>query len=129
MPNHPAFEGLNIEISATDIIGNLELVTVLAKRSRYHNIAISIDNLRTEWPSLQLVELKADAQFVAGCVDNRLQQTTCRRIVELAGAVGARTVADGVGTRADSLARRRGLCLGSPVRADRAAASCRGRVK
>jgi EAL domain-containing protein (putative c-di-GMP-specific phosphodiesterase class I) len=48
--------------------------------------------------------LKVDRQFVAGCADNRLKQTVCRHIVELARSHGTRTLASGVETRADFLA-------------------------
>jgi EAL domain-containing protein (putative c-di-GMP-specific phosphodiesterase class I) len=49
------------------------------------------------------VELKVDRQFVTGCADDRLKQTVCRRIVELAQSYGARSLASGVETRADFL--------------------------
>jgi EAL domain-containing protein (putative c-di-GMP-specific phosphodiesterase class I) len=52
------------------------------------------------------VEIKVDRKFVAGCADDRLKQGVCRRIVELADEVGARTVAEGVETRTDFLAVR-----------------------
>ena len=70
----------------------------VARRLRYHNIAISIDDVGAEWPSFlglrdfPFVELRVDRQFVAGCGDDRSKQTTCRRIIELADGMGARTV-------------------------------------
>ncbi len=94
LPDHPAFGGL-IEIGSAEVIGNLDLV---------------IDNVGAEWPSLMglrsfpFVELKVDHQFVTGCADDRLKQTVCRRIVELAKDHGARAVAQGVETRADFIA-------------------------
>jgi EAL domain-containing protein (putative c-di-GMP-specific phosphodiesterase class I)/CheY-like chemotaxis protein len=110
MPTHPAFGGLLIEINSADVIDNLDLVIDVARRLRLHNIAISIDNVGAEWPSLMglrsfpFVELKVDHQFVTGCADDRLKQTICRRIVELAQDHGARVLAQGVETRADFLA-------------------------
>jgi EAL domain-containing protein (putative c-di-GMP-specific phosphodiesterase class I)/CheY-like chemotaxis protein len=110
IPDHPAFEGLIIEINAADVIRNLELVKDVARLYRYRTIAISIDNLGAEWPSLSglddfpFVELKVARQFIAGCAGDRRKQTTCRRIIDLADAMGARTVADGVETRADLIA-------------------------
>jgi EAL domain-containing protein (putative c-di-GMP-specific phosphodiesterase class I)/CheY-like chemotaxis protein len=112
MPDHPAFEGLIVEIDAADVIRDLELMKNVARRLRYRNIAVSIDRLGTEWPSLlglhdlPFVELKVDPQFIAGCAGNRGRQATCRRILDLADAMGARTVADGVASRADFLAVR-----------------------
>ena len=50
------------------------------------------------------VELKVDHQFVTGSADDRLKQTVCRQIVELAHDHGARAIAQGIETRADFLA-------------------------
>ena len=110
MPEHPAFAGLILEINSAEVIANLDLVIDVARQVRLHNIAIAIDNVGAEWPSLMglpsfpFVELKVDHQFVTGCADNRLKQTVCRRIVELAQDNGARGIAQGVETRADFLA-------------------------
>ena len=109
VPAHPAFGGLLIEISSAEVIHNLDLVIDVAKEVRLHNIAISIDNLGVDWPSLMeldsfpFVELKVDRQFVTGFANNRLKQTVCRRIIELAQRVGARVLAEGVETREDFL--------------------------
>jgi EAL domain-containing protein (putative c-di-GMP-specific phosphodiesterase class I) len=107
MPDHPAFEGLIVEIDAADVIRNLDLAKAVARQLRFSNIAISIDDLGSEWPSLvglhdfPFVEIKVDRQFIAGCADDRLRQTVCRQILDLADGFGARTVAEGVETRAD----------------------------
>jgi EAL domain-containing protein (putative c-di-GMP-specific phosphodiesterase class I)/CheY-like chemotaxis protein len=109
MPAHPGFGGLLIEVNSTEVIDNLDLVVDVARRLRLHNIAISIDNVGTEWPSLMdirsfpFVEMKVDRQFVTGFTDERLKQTVCRRIIELAQSYGARAIAQGVETRADFL--------------------------
>ena len=52
MPEHPAFGGLMIEIDSAEVIENLDLVIDVARQVRLHNIAIAIDNVGTEWPSL-----------------------------------------------------------------------------
>ena len=107
LPEHPAFSGLLIEIDSTEVIDNLDLVIDVAKQVRLHNVAIVIDNVGAEWPllmglrSFPFVELKVEHQYVTGCADDRLKQTVCRRIVELARDHGARVVAQGVETRAD----------------------------
>ena len=99
-----------IEIDSAEVIDNLDLVIDVARRVRLHNIAISIDNVGAEWPSLMglqhfpFVELKVDHQFVTGSADERLKQTVCRHIVELAQDHGARALAQGVEARADFLA-------------------------
>jgi EAL domain-containing protein (putative c-di-GMP-specific phosphodiesterase class I) len=107
VPAHPAFGGLLIEIDSAEVIDNLNLVIDVAKQVRLHNIAISIDNVGAEWPALlglrgfPFVELKVDHQYVTGCADDRLKQTVCRHIIELARDHGARVLAQGVETRAD----------------------------
>ena len=52
IPDHPAFEGLIIEINGIDAVENLELLREVSDRLRFHKIAISIDDLGAEWPSL-----------------------------------------------------------------------------
>jgi EAL domain-containing protein (putative c-di-GMP-specific phosphodiesterase class I)/CheY-like chemotaxis protein len=110
LPDHPAFEGLIIEINGTEIIRDLALAKNIAKELRFHNIGVSIDDLGAEWPTLigvhdfPFVELKVDQKFVAGCADDRLKRTVCRRILELADGFGVRTVAEGIETRADFIA-------------------------
>lgn len=112
MPDHPAFEGLIVELNGSDLIRHSSLAKNAARQLRLHNIGVSVDDLGAEWPSLMefndfpFVEIKVDRSFVAGCADDRLKQSTCRRILELADEFGARTVAEGVETRADFVATR-----------------------
>jgi EAL domain-containing protein (putative c-di-GMP-specific phosphodiesterase class I) len=79
----------------------------IAGQVRFHNIGLSIDHLGAEWLSFAdigafpFVEIKVDRKFVAGCADNALKKLICRQIRELADSTGARTVAQGVATRAD----------------------------
>ena len=109
IPAHPAFGGLLIEINCSEVIENPDLAIDAAKALRLHNIAFTIDNVGAEWPSLlelrsfPFVELKVDHQFVNGSADDRLKQTVCRSIVELAREHDARVIAQGVETRADFL--------------------------
>ena len=110
IPDHPAFEGLIIEINGVDVVENLELLKEVSDRLRFHKIAISIDDLGAEWPSLvglndfPFVELKIDRKFITGCADDRLKRTVCRQVLDLADGYGARTVAEGVETREDFIA-------------------------
>jgi EAL domain-containing protein (putative c-di-GMP-specific phosphodiesterase class I) len=137
MPDDPAFEGLIVAINAAEGIRNLELTKDVARRGRYHNIAISIDNVGTEWPALAelsdfpFVELTVDRQLVVGCAHDRAKQATCRRIVALADAMGARAVAKGVATRGDYLAVRgmgfhqaQGPLFAAPMTAAQFARTC-----
>ena len=110
IPDHPAFEGLIIEVNGIDAVENLELLREVSDRLRFHKIAISIDDLGAEWPSLvglndfPFVELKIDRKFITGCADDRLKRAVCRQVLDLADGYGARTVAEGVETREDFIA-------------------------
>src|SRR5262245_8344200 len=139
MADHPDFEGLIIEIGAAEVIRDLDLARTVARRLRHRNIAISIAELGMEWPSflplhdLPFVELKVDPQLVAGCADDRLQRAACRRVLDLADAIGARAVADGVAREADFLAVRemgfhqaQGPLFGKPMTAREFTASVLG---
>ena len=107
MPKHPAFQGLIVEIDGSEILRDLPLMKEIAGQVRFHNIGLSIDHLGAEWLSFAdigafpFVEIKVDRKFVAGCAENALKKLICRQIRDLADTVGARTVAEGVATRAD----------------------------
>ena len=107
MPSHPAFGGLLIELDSSEVIGHPDVAVDAARHLRLHNIAFALDNVGAEWPALlelpsfPFTELKVDRQYVSGCADDRLKQTVCRRIVELARDNGARVVAQGIETSAD----------------------------
>lgn len=112
LPKHPAFHGITIEINGTEIIRDLPVVKDIARQLRFDNVGIAIDDVGAEWPQLlyledfPFVEIKVDRKFVTGCATDRLKQSVCRRIVELGEGYGARTVAEGVETRAEFLAAR-----------------------
>jgi EAL domain-containing protein (putative c-di-GMP-specific phosphodiesterase class I) len=112
MPNHPAFEGLILEVKSSELVLDLPLAKQAARQLQLLNIGISVDDVGADWPLLMeaddfpFVEIKVDRSFVTGCADHRLKQSTCRRILELADGYGARTVAKGVETRSDFLAAR-----------------------
>ncbi len=140
IPDHPAFGGLIIEIKSTEIIQNLDFALDLAKRVRFHNIALSIDDLGVDWPALMdlpvfpFVEIKVDREFVTDSADNRLKRNVCSRIVDLANSYGSRTVAKGVESRADFLAAAetgfdlaQGYLFGKPVGAKKFARSALAR--
>uniref|UniRef100_Q07I46 Response regulator receiver modulated diguanylate phosphodiesterase n=1 Tax=Rhodopseudomonas palustris (strain BisA53) TaxID=316055 RepID=Q07I46_RHOP5 len=107
MPAHPGFGGLIVEIDAADAADGLAGLAEVARGLRFHNIGIAIDRVGADWPALMhldmfpFVELKVDRQFVTGCADDRLKQTVCKRIVELARDYGARCTATGIESRAD----------------------------
>ncbi len=130
LPQHPAFRGLIVEINASDLAGNIELAKAAARQLRFFNVGLSIDDLGADWPLLMeigdcpFVEIKVDREFVSGAADDRLKRTICRSIVDLADQLGARTVAEGVETRADFVMAReigfdliQGFFFGKPAEA------------
>lgn len=132
LPQHPAFAGMIVEINSSDLATNIDLARNAARQLRYFNIGMSIDDLGADWPLLleigdcPFVEIKVDREFVNGAADDRLKQTTCRSIVELADRLGARTVAEGVETRADFIMARelgfdviQGFFFGKPTEASK----------
>ncbi|HEY1474217.1 MAG TPA: EAL domain-containing protein [Pseudolabrys sp.] len=112
MPDHPAFEGLIVEINGSELVRHPALAKQAARQLQIHNIAVAIDDIGLEWPLLleigdfPFAEIKVDRSLVTGCADDRLKQSACRRILELADSFGARTVAEGVETRADFVTAR-----------------------
>jgi len=112
LPRHPAFAGLIVEFDADELIRAPALARRTARRLQLHNIAVSVDDVGAEWPLLMefdefpFVEIKVDRAFISGLGDDRLRQAACRSIVELADRFGARTVAEGVETRAEFIAAR-----------------------
>lgn len=130
LPAHPAFPGLTVEVDGADIAAHFEPLREVARRVRFHNVAVTVDNLGVDWPALMdlerfpFVEIKVDRNFVNGCADDRLKRNVCRSIAELAAGYGARAIAEGVDSRADLLTIRelgfdlaQGSLFGQPVQA------------
>jgi EAL domain-containing protein (putative c-di-GMP-specific phosphodiesterase class I) len=112
LPDRPAFDEIIVEVNGTEITRNLSLAHDIAKQMRFRKVAISIDELGPEWPGLvgledfPFVEIKVDREFVSGCAHDRLKRGVCRQIIDLANHYGARTVAEGVETKADFVVAR-----------------------
>ncbi|ABE63699.1 response regulator receiver (CheY-like) modulated diguanylate phosphodiesterase (EAL domain) [Nitrobacter hamburgensis X14] len=127
-PDHPAFDGLTVEVDGSAVVRNLPLAVEAAQRLRYHNIGFSIDDVGTEWPALAALdefpfaEIKLDRKFVDGSSSARLKRSVCSQIVDLAKSHGVKTVAEGVETRDDFLAMHgigvdfiQGFLFGKPM--------------
>lgn len=112
MPDHPAFDGMIVQMNGADVIANLDWARDVARQLRRVNIGVSIDDLGAEWPKLfdvgefPFTEIKVDREFVAGVADDRLRRSACRQILDLADGFGVRTVAEGVACRSDLIAVR-----------------------
>jgi EAL domain-containing protein (putative c-di-GMP-specific phosphodiesterase class I) len=127
-PDHPAFNGLTVEVDGSEVVQNLPLALEAAQRLRFHNIAFSIDDVGTEWPALAALtefpfaEIKLDRKFVDGSSSGRLKRSVCRQIVDMAKSHGVRTVAEGVESREDFFAMHgigvdliQGFLFGKPM--------------
>ncbi|WP_439924665.1 EAL domain-containing protein [Nitrobacter sp. JJSN] len=127
-PDHPAFDGLTVEVDSSEVVKNLPLAVEAAHRLRFHNIGFSIDDVGTEWPALAALnefpfsEIKLDRQFVDGSSSARLKRSVCSQIVDVAKRHGVKTVAEGVETRDDFLAMHgigvdfiQGFLFGKPM--------------
>jgi EAL domain-containing protein (putative c-di-GMP-specific phosphodiesterase class I) len=112
LPDHPAFEGLILEVDGSEITRDLSVARDFAKQARLRKVAVSVDRLGGEWTALlqlrdfPFVEIKVEPELVAGCAHDRGKRTLCRHIVSAANQLGARTVAVGVENYADFRAAR-----------------------
>jgi EAL domain-containing protein (putative c-di-GMP-specific phosphodiesterase class I) len=139
-PDHPAFDGLTVEVDSSEVVRNLPLALDAAERLRFHNIAFSIDDVGTEWPALAALdqfpfsEIKLDRAFVDGSAAARLKRSVCHQIVDLAKSHGVKTVAEGVESRDDFFAMHgigvdfiQGFLFGKPMTTRNFARSSRQR--
>ena len=128
LPHHPAFDRLIVEIDAGELIGDVVPVREVVHELASCGVGISIDNLGTECASLAglegfpIMELKVAPQVINGCAQDRLKRALCGTILDVARRIGARTVAEGVETRADFIAVReigfdlaQGFMFGKPM--------------
>jgi diguanylate cyclase (GGDEF)-like protein len=106
--------GLDIEITETTLLQDLEGTSRKLSELRQAGIRIALDDFGTGYSSLGLLSklpvdvLKIDRSFVAGLPDDPASVTLVASIVELASAFDLVTVAEGVETAAQ-LAALRGL--------------------
>jgi len=130
LPSHPAFHRLLVEVDSSELTGDVASIRDIVRALAGHGIGISIDNLGAECSSLlgldgcPIAELKVARIVVQGCSENRLMSALCATILDIARRLGARTVAEGVETRADLAAVReigfdllQGFLFGKPVTA------------
>jgi EAL domain-containing protein (putative c-di-GMP-specific phosphodiesterase class I)/CheY-like chemotaxis protein len=138
LPYHPAFNRLVVEIDSSELIGNIEHVRRTIRGLGSDRVGISIDNVGTEYSSLvgleefPVMELKIARTVVHGSAEDRLKRALCGTILDIARRLGARTVAEGVETRADLQTARemgfdlvQGFLFGKPMEARKFARTLR----
>jgi diguanylate cyclase (GGDEF)-like protein len=108
--------GLDIEITETTLLQDLEGTSRKLRDLRQAGIRIALDDFGTGYSSLGLLSklpvdvLKIDRSFVSGLPDDQASVTLVASIVELASAFDLVTVAEGVETAAQLAALRALRC-------------------
>ncbi len=108
--------GLDIEITETTLLQDLEGTSNKLRELRAAGIRIALDDFGTGYSSLALLSklpvdvLKIDRSFVTGLPDDPASVTLVSSIVELASAFDLVTVAEGVETEAQLAALRALRC-------------------
>ncbi|SCG57244.1 putative bifunctional diguanylate cyclase/phosphodiesterase [Micromonospora halophytica] len=95
-------ERLQLEITEGALMADPRRVLATITRLHRLGVAISLDDFGTGYSSLQhlrrlpLAEVKVDRSFVLGMADDADDAAVVRSMIELAGALGLRVVAEGV---------------------------------
>jgi diguanylate cyclase (GGDEF)-like protein len=99
---------LEVEVTESLVMHNMELAQALLARIRAHGISISLDDFGTGFSSLAYLKtfpldvLKIDQSFVRGLESDAQDRAIVKTIVDLAKNLGLHTVAEGVETRAQA---------------------------
>jgi len=107
-----ARQRLILEITETDLIGDLAAAEAFATRAVLHGFRISIDDFGTGYATFErlrhipFAELKIERAIVHGCAEDEALRKICRAAVELGHGFEAKVVAEGIETRADLAAVR-----------------------
>jgi diguanylate cyclase len=111
-------EQLQLEITEGALMADPRRVLTTLQRLDKVGIALSLDDFGTGYSSMQhlrrlpLAEVKIDRSFVLGMINDSDDEAIVRSIIELAGALGLRVVAEGV---EDDRTRRLLLAAGCHV--------------
>jgi EAL domain-containing protein (putative c-di-GMP-specific phosphodiesterase class I) len=95
-------EQIQLEITEGALMADPRRVLATLQRLDRLGIALSLDDFGTGYSSMQhlrrlpLSEVKIDRSFVLGMADDPDDEAIVRSIIELAGALGLRVVAEGV---------------------------------
>jgi EAL domain-containing protein (putative c-di-GMP-specific phosphodiesterase class I) len=103
-PRNPRGFGIDLEITETTLLQDIDGAGRLLRELRAAGIRIALDDFGTGYSSLALLSklpvdlLKIDRSFVKGLPGDPTSMTLTRTIIELASAFGLLTVAEGVET-------------------------------
>ena len=96
---------LTIEITETCLVENLLTAQEIATRLRLLGCSLAIDDYGTGYSTMKQLtefpfkELKIDRQYISNCHTHEENQIIIRSTVEMAKALGMKTVAEGVETK------------------------------
>jgi EAL domain-containing protein (putative c-di-GMP-specific phosphodiesterase class I)/ActR/RegA family two-component response regulator len=96
---------LTIEITETCLVENLLTAQEIATRLRLLGCSLAIDDYGTGYSTMKQLtefpfrELKIDRQYISNCHNHEENQIIIRSTVEMAKALGMKTVAEGVETK------------------------------
>jgi len=123
---------LELEITETGVINNLDNVIVLAEEIRKYGCTISVDDFGTGYSSLARItklpvnRIKLDKYFVSEVCEAKEARVIIEAIVKIASELGLGVVAEGVETNAQALILRQlgceylqGFAISEPCSDDR----------
>ena len=95
---------LALELTEQAIVGDLDAAAAAVLAMREAGLSVAIDDFGTGWSSLRYLDrfaadvLKVDRSFVASITCDERTRTLVRSVVDLAGMLDLRTIAEGVET-------------------------------
>jgi diguanylate cyclase (GGDEF)-like protein/PAS domain S-box-containing protein len=95
-------EALELEVTETAIMAEVPTIRVVLEGIREIGVGISLDDFGTGYSSLTFVRqlpvttIKIDRSFTRHITDRREDLAICASVIDLARAVGLRTIAEGV---------------------------------
>jgi EAL domain-containing protein (putative c-di-GMP-specific phosphodiesterase class I) len=99
-------EWIELEITESHIVSNIEESIVILNRLKSLGITISIDDFGTGYSSLTYLKrlpadkLKIDKSFIEKISENEVDMTITKAIIEIANSMGLTVIAEGVETEA-----------------------------
>jgi diguanylate cyclase (GGDEF)-like protein len=95
-------EALELEVTETAVMAEIPTIREVLEGIRELGSGIALDDFGTGYSSLTLVRqlpvttIKIDASFTRRVIDKREDMAICASVIDLAQAVGLRTIAEGV---------------------------------
>ena len=95
-------EALELEVTETAIMAEVPTIRVVLEEIRELGVGLSLDDFGTGYSSLTFVRqlpvttIKVDRSFTRHITDRREDLAICASVIDLARAVGLRTIAEGV---------------------------------